>query len=408
MANSNEFKNPFKPGAGHMPPYLAGRNQEIKDFTKLLEQETILSNLVLTGLRGVGKTVLLDTLKPLAIQKKWLWVGTDLSESTSVSEELVAQRLLADLSVVTAGIVIKKSLPLIGFLAQATFEEKTLSFTALSELYRSVPGLISDKLKAVLEFVWACMAPHGVNGVIFAYDEAQTMSDHADKEQYPLSLLLDLFQSIQKKNIPFLLVLVGLPTLFPKLVEARTFAERMFNVVTLHRLNEKDSREAIVKATKSACPIRFEENTIPIIFKTSGGYPYFIQFICRELFDIWLQQLAVAGEARPIPINEITQKLDKDFFAGRWARATDRQRELLSIIATLEDADDEFTVQEIVTASKTMAKPFGASHVNQMLATLSDTGLVYKNRHGKYAFAVPLLGRFILRQEADRTRPLFT
>src|SRR5215204_2676332 len=142
MASDTKFKNPFKPGAGHMPPYLAGRDQEIKDFARLLEQETILSNLVLTGLRGVGKTVLLDTLKPQAIRKKWLWVGTDLSESTSVNEELIAQRLLADLSVVTAGIVIKKSLPRIGFLAQATFEERTLNFATLSELYKSVPGLI--------------------------------------------------------------------------------------------------------------------------------------------------------------------------------------------------------------------------------------------------------------------------
>src|SRR6266404_5557062 len=100
------FKNPFKPGAGHMPPHLAGRGSETKDFQRLLEQETILRNIVLTGLRGVGKTVLLETWKPIAIQKKWLWVGTDLSESTSVSEETLVTRLLTDLSVVTAGIVI--------------------------------------------------------------------------------------------------------------------------------------------------------------------------------------------------------------------------------------------------------------------------------------------------------------
>src|SRR5438094_8131271 len=83
-----KFLNPFKPGAGHMPPYLAGRDRETNEFTKLLAQETILSNLVLTGLRGVGKTVLLDSLKPLAIWRKWLWVGIDLAESTSVTESL--------------------------------------------------------------------------------------------------------------------------------------------------------------------------------------------------------------------------------------------------------------------------------------------------------------------------------
>ena len=392
-----------------MPPYLAGRETETKEFLSLLEQRTILKNVILTGLRGVGKTVLLDTFKPLVIQKKWLWVGTDLSESASVSEEIIAQRLLADLSVITAGVSIRKNMPPTGFLTQGTFEERKLDFPTLLELYKTIPGLVSDKIKGILQFVWDCLSPHGVSGVIFAYDEAQTMSDHAEKEQYPLSLLLDVFQSIQKKNIPFMLVLVGLPTLFPKLVEARTFAERMFDVIMLNRLDEKSSREAIAKPIKECkSSIDFDDPSIALIYKTSGGYPYFIQFICKEVFDIWTQQMAVDGATKPIPMAEITQKLDKDFFAGRWARATDRQRDLLSITATLDNSDGEFTVQEIVGAAKRMANPFGSSQVNQMLSSLIDTGLIYKNRHGKYAFAVPLLGAFILRQEAELTKSLFT
>lgn len=150
------------------------------------------------------------------------------------------------------------------------------------------------------------------------------MSDHAEKEQYPLSLLLDVFQSIQKKNIPFMLLFTGLPTLFPKLVESRTFAERMFNVTTLHKLPEKDSRDAInVPITQSKCPISFNEESILLIYKTSGGYPYFIQFICKEVFDIFVQQMKVDGNTKPVPIIEIVQKLDRNFFAGRWSRATD-------------------------------------------------------------------------------------
>src|SRR5437879_4896563 len=62
------FANPFRPGAGHMPPYLAGRQKEKEEFLRLSDQDLVLENMVLTGLRGVGKTVLLDTLKPLAIQ----------------------------------------------------------------------------------------------------------------------------------------------------------------------------------------------------------------------------------------------------------------------------------------------------------------------------------------------------
>ena len=105
------------------------------------------------------------------------------------------------------------------------------------------------------------------------------------------------------------------------------------------------------------------------------------------------------GERASVPVMEIERKLDTDFFAGRWARATDRQRDLLSVIARLESCDDEFTVQEVVEESRrSLDKPFSSSHVSQMLVTLSAQGLVYKNRHGKYSFAVPLLGRFIARQ----------
>ena len=223
------------------------------------------------------------------------------------------------------------------------------------------------------------------------------------KEQFPLSVLLDVFQSIQKKGIPFMLVLTGLPTLFPKLVDARTFAERMFRVVMLDKLNEEESQEAILKPIAVAgCPVSFNDQSVYDIWLESGGYPYFIQFICREVFDIFIQQ-SEAGQVLAVQVDGITRKLDADFFAGRWARATDRQRELLRVIASLPHSDQEFTVQDIVTASAEMLeKGFSNSHANQMLVALCGNGLIYKNRHGKYSFAVPLLGDFIRRQKEQQ------
>src|SRR5690348_14013951 len=94
------FSNPFRPGAGHIPPYLAGRRDEDTEFRKLLAQDVVLNNMVLTGLRGVGKTVLLESFKPVAVSERWLWVGTDLSESASVTEDNMARRVLTDLAVV--------------------------------------------------------------------------------------------------------------------------------------------------------------------------------------------------------------------------------------------------------------------------------------------------------------------
>lgn len=196
-----------------------------------------------------------------------------------------------------------------------------------------------------------------------------------------------------------MLVMAGLPTLFPRLVEARTFAERMFRLLFLDRLDEKASRDAILKPIEqSKCPITLNDEWITSIIEVSGGYPYFIQFICREVYDAALQKRN-DGRTLLVAVDDITRKLDTDFFSGRWARATDRQRELLHVIASLDGCDGEFTAQEVVQKSKEMLeKPFSASHVTQMFANLSDAGLIYKNRHGKYSFAVPLLGRFIRRQ----------
>jgi hypothetical protein len=383
-----------------MPPYLAGRVEEQREFVALLTDPPILQNLILTGLRGVGKTVLLETLKPHALRRGWAWIGGDLSESASVSEETLAIRVITDLSVVTAGI----AHPAIsdagfGFGVKPNVLHQSLDYDSLVHVYTHTPGLPIDKLKAVFDIAIAHILRAGKSGIVVAYDEAQCMADRADADQYPMSVLLELFQRLQRAGSPILLVLTGLPTLYPKLVAARTFTERMFHVMTLDRLTSDETREAVTRPIQaSKCPVQFTEDGVDRIARASGGYPYFIQFFCREVYDVLIQR-AESDLPLSVPLEDIERKLDADFFSGRWSRATDRQRELLSIIARLESAEFEFTVQEIVQQSNQLLdKPFSASHVNQMLTTLAEHGLVYKNRHGKYSFAVPLLNRFILRQ----------
>lgn len=160
-----------------------------------------------------------------------------------------------------------------------------------------------------------------------------------------------------------------------------------------NKLSPPDSRDAILKPIQDAkCPVTLDEESVGRIVEVSGGYPYFIQFICREVYDAFLQKQSA------VPVTEITRKLDTDFFAGRWARATDRQRDLLTVIAQLDSSGDEFTVLEIAEKSRqVLANSFSQSHINQMLSTLTNAGLIYKNRHGKYSFAVPLFDQFILR-----------
>ncbi len=391
------FTNPFKPGAGHMPPYLAGRKHEEFEFKRLLRQTTILENLVITGLRGVGKTVLLESLKPTAVQEGWLWVGTDLSESASITEDSLATRILTDISILTSRITVTTPETKSAGYMEST-RKVTLNYSFLRKRYDETPGLASDKLKDVLEYIWSFIPPLNKKGIIFAYDEAQNMSDQAKKEQYPLSLILDVFQSLQRKNIRFILVLTGLPTLFPKLVESRTYSERMFHVLFLRRLPKEDTKDAILTPIQQAgCPISFNDDSVDVIVKMSGGYPYFVQFICKEVYDTWLQQIE-AGEDTIVPAEEITSKLDSDFYAGRWARVTERQKQLLWVIAKITTGEAEFTGNEITEASeRLLEKPISKSQVNQMLSSLSHASLVFKNRHGKYCFAVPMFGQFILR-----------
>ena len=388
--------NPYSPGAGHSPPYLAGREQEVADFRDYLQQTEILKNVILTGLRGTGKTVLMDDrFKPTAQDEGWVWIGSDLAESSFLSEKNLCVRLLTDLAVFTSSLSVVAPDGTLGF--DATQKKQLLSFDFLATYFESQPGLTVDKLKATLEFVWTVASARGTKGIVFAYDEAQVVRDREEKEQYPLAILLETFQSIQRKGVRFILLLTGLPTLFPKLVESRTYAERMFAVLEIGRLSPQASRDAIEVPLK-ASPWKFTENGVNEISKVSDGYPYFIQFICRETFD----HLIAKPDDLTIPIDAIVRKLDSDFFAGRWENVTDRQRDLLYYIAQLEHAAEEFTISEIVDVSKGLdaqrVKPFGYGDVSQALPRLIDKGLIYKNRHGKYCFAVPLFSGFIRRR----------
>ncbi len=394
------FPNPFRPGAGHPPPHLAGREDERRIFASLLDQTPILDNPVLTGLAGVGKTVLLESFRPLTREHGWLWAGADLSEWADCSEQRLAIRLCADLAILAGDLEIgvagrRATDPAHG--GADTGESGT--FERLVALYEQTPGLPVDKIKRVLTVAWSAIraASDEVRGIVIAYDEAQNLANRPDRDRYPMSLLIDAFQSLQRQGLPLMLALSGLPTLFPSLVRARTSSERMFRVLSLERLNEQDSAEAIRRPLRDS-PVGLTPETVAEIVRRSAGYPYFIQFICREVFDAFLQRRH-SGRPPAVPAREIEQRLDDDFFSGRWARTTDRQQAMLWVIAHLDSRGSEFTVRAVVERSRTMlARPFSASHTNQMLAALADRGLVFRNRHGRYSLAIPLFDRFIRRQ----------
>lgn len=397
--------NPYRPGAAHAPPYLAGRELERREFSRLLRQSPILENLVLTGIRGIGKTVLMrDSLHRSAVENNWLWVSSDISEAVSVSENHLAQRLLTDLNTFSGdweyAVDERQS---IGFTNTRARRTIRFDYRTMMALFEHEPGLTSDKIKRVLLEAWKLMQKNmpDKKGIVFAWDETQNLTDRSADREYPLGVLLDVFSSLQSQGVPFMLLLSGLPTLFPNLVESRTYSERMFRVMTLHNLSPDDSRKAItIPLAEEPLPVKaFFDEFNDEIYDLTKGYPYFIQFWCRELYD-YLVERSVADERDVHVIERITHKLDMDFFGSRWARLTDRQRDLLTVISHLENSNTEFTVQEIVEKSKSMGQSFSSSHVNQMLTALFDKGMVIKNRHGKYILAVPLLDKYIQRRSA--------
>jgi type II secretory pathway predicted ATPase ExeA len=392
------FKNPYRPGAGHLPPYLAGRNNEQEQFRQLLQQQPILKNLVVTGLRGVGKTVLLETLQPIANDNHWFWAGADLSEDLNSSQEKLCNRIITDVSKLSSSFDIPDEYNYsIGFKTQS----RKLDYSKLIMIFEETAGLYIDKLKRVLEVVWHTVKSQ-INGIVLAYDEAQSLCNNTAKKEYSLSLLLETIQYLQKKEMPFLLILSGLPNLHSNLIEARTYTERMFQIITLDKLTNAECRQAILNPMQQYTnnDIVFDEAGINEIIKSSNGYPYFIQFFCKEAFDMGVQKIKLGIENPVILTQDITAKLDVDFYSGRWMCVTEKQKELLSIIADIPTIESGFSHKDIAAqlAKNPDNQPIKQAYVVNMLLKLTEAGIVYKASRGKYMFAIPMFADFVKRQ----------
>ena len=242
-------------------------------------------------------------------------------------------------------------------------------------------------------------------GIVFAYDEAQCLSDYAERNEFPMSMLIETVAALQKREgvSNCLLVLSGLPQVFEQLTETRTYTERMFHVMTLERLSRQDTTEAIVNPLKTLMPpLNASKALIEKVVDMTGGYPYLIQFFGKELVD----QLVENGGMLNIydfPSAEVLDRLDAGLFAARWNRTTDKQREALRIIASRPASNQlDFSAAEIAGLAGDSVQN---SHASQMLQSLCDKGLLYRTRHGRFAFTVPMSEFMILRRtKLERSR----
>lgn len=402
MERQKFVENPFRPGAGHRPPVLAGREKELDRLRRLLRQGFATENILITGLRGFGKTVLLDQLKEIAIAEGWVWVGNDLSESSSLSEERLALRILTDMAhsiseMLGAGDASASTLS--KAMKDDNLDElEPTTFDALKAKYERTPGLPSDKLKAVISRIGSLLVKAKMRGMVFAYDEAQCLTDHAKRDEFPMSTLIETVGSLQKNNgaTPCLLVLSGLPPVFEALTAARTYTERMFHVMTLERLSRHDTATALLEPLKPLMPpLNCPPELFSKVVDLSGGYPYLIQFFGKELVDAILKNGGVLSSSQ-FPAQDVMDRLDAGLFAARWNKTTDKQRRFLRLLASREPgSSSEFSAVEIA-AHPDCDGEFDNLQASQMLLALCDKGLVYRTRRGRYSFTVPMSETMIL------------
>ena len=379
--------NPFRPGNGIIPPYLAGREKETLWFKNSLESALSLpQNLVLSGIRGTGKTVLLKKFEEICAKKKWLFVRREFNSKLNQEGEFL-DALLTDIITKTKGVSLAKRLkkPVIGFKKDNIDNTEEDIIYILTQKYK---GPLGDKLEAILEDVYESIYKAGYNGLVLLYDEFHFIEDGKIGNNFPLSLLLESFSHTQQKGLRYYLVLSGLPLLFPNMVKSKTYAERMFSVKNIGNLPKEASQKAIRLPLKKS-KINFIDDLINTIVKETQGYPYFLQF-----YPYYLIQNIPKKKIGLIEFNEmyplILKELDGSFFSGRFNRASDSEQKILFEMAKL--------VPEIKFSELREKTKIDKNYLNQIMINLIEKGLIFRIGRGKYKFTLPLFEKFLLRK----------
>ena len=381
------MNNPFRPGNGIMPPYLAGRKNEIFWFENSLTSALSLpQNLVLSGIRGTGKTVLLRIFENICTKKKWLFVRREFNNKLNQEGEFL-NALLTDIVAKTKGISLVKKLrkPLIGF--KERYKEE-IDGDIISILIQKYKGPLGDRLEAILKDVYNAILEAGYNGLVLLYDEFHFIEDGKVNDNYPLSLLLESLSHVQQEGLRYYLVLSGLPPLFPNLVKAKTYAERMFSVKNIGNLS-KDASFKAIKLPLEDAGINFTDELINTIVEEAQGYPYFLQFYPYYLIqNIPKKRITLKDFKEMYPL--LLKELDESFFMGRFNRASDGEQKILFEMAKL---GSEIKFSELREKAK-----IDKNYLNQILISLIEKGLIFRISRGKYKFTLPLFEKFLLRK----------
>jgi hypothetical protein len=379
--------NPYAPGAGTKPPALVGRDREIESFAVLLDRlgaGRTEQSMVITGLRGVGKTVLLNTFEDMAIERDWVRVYKECEANTSLPDVVArhCHRILNKLKPSKrAAAALRGAL---GSLSAFTLRDPATGFELDFDLAgRSIDtDRLSDDFTDLLLAVGQAALEAG-RGVVFLFDEVQYIPA---SEWAPF--VVGLHRTTQK-NLPVTCVAVGLPSLPPLTGEAKSYSERLFDFPRIDRLKRTDA-DAALTLPAEAHGVTFEQEALQYVFASTDGYPFFIQQYGKYAWNvaggrtITLADATKGGEAAQ-------EALDEGFFSVRVERARPKEREFLRAMADLPGPPYKLRdLLPVLGKSK-------ASQVSVLRDSLIKKGLVYAPDLGVLDFTVPRFDDFMRR-----------
>ena len=385
----DRFENPYRPGAGSAPPALVGRDDLIDDFEvtvrRALDGRPGKSS-VLIGLRGVGKTVLLNRFTAVASEKGFKVGFIEASEGGDFPE-LLASRLRRVLLELERGAVsralsaVRRALSVLVSFTHTFADGSSVSVNVDPLAGQADSGLITEDLTDLLVAVGEAAESCG-SGLLLAVDELQYLT-----EEELGAVVASAHRTVQL-NLPVVVAGAGLPQVPALLGDARTYAERLFEFPEIGRLDEDDAREAVLVPAIDL-GVDLDAAAVDRIVGESAGYPYFLQE--------WGYHAWNAAPASPITDDDVQaarvsvmDKLDRDFFRVRYDRLTPKESQYLRAMAELGpgphrsgDIADNLGVKVTTVAPRRSA--------------LIAKGMIYSPAHGDTAFTVPLFDEFMKR-----------
>ena len=398
-------RNPYAPGAGQRPPELAGRDRELDAFDVVLERASRgrpERSLVLTGLRGVGKTVLLNSLRSAAVRRGW---GTGKLEARpdtplrrplsaavhqAVRELSVRDRDQADevLGVVKAFALRASDAPA-GKGTTRLRDRWHPGIDAPAAVGRADSGDIEIDLVELFTDVAGLAAATG-KGVALFVDEMQ------DLVPDDVSALCAAVHELSQQGLPLIVVGAGLPHLPAVLSASKSYSERLFRYVRIDRLERGEADRALVTPAAEE-GAEFDADALEALYAATDGYPYFVQAYGKVAWDVAPRSPITAADVA-VAAPDAQSELAVGFFGSRYERATPAEREYMRAMADLGAADGDGPVATAEVAAVLGRKPQSLSPARDALL---KKGLVWSGERGRIAFTVPHFGRYLREQAGD-------